>query len=265
MLLTDISFRPSSHQQRQSTRPCLLNVTITATSDAINAVRLLLQLAEFQWENSVARLLLVVGVFCFISVDVALWRNVVNQAIKNTDLTKYQSPKDSKSAFELLDPDDTAGSCWNSSVIDKLVKIQGSGRKKKMLSLKDIIMKGTGFGPLRYKPQGWGFNSRWGNWDFSLTSFFWPPYGPGVDTASNRKWYQGTWNCVYCAFCAHWQHKGKGKSVPLQAWTGPEGSRKLKLPDFMTTAQDGGKVVSLTHRSLFTPRKYSWYWSTPGP
>ena len=40
----------------------------------------------------------------------------------------------------------------------------------------------------------------------------------------------------------------KGKSVPLQAWTGPEGSRKLKLPDFVTTAQDGGKVVSLTHR-----------------
>jgi len=26
--------------------------------------------------------------------------------------------------------------------------------------------------------------------------------------------------------------KGKGKSVPLQAWTGPEGSRRLKLPDF---------------------------------
>jgi hypothetical protein len=24
----------------------------------------------------------------------------------------------------------------------------------------------------------------------------------------------------------------KGKAVPLQAWTGPEGSRKLRLPDF---------------------------------
>ena len=40
----------------------------------------------------------------------------------------------------------------------------------------------------------------------------------------------------------------KGKAVPLQAWNGPEGSRKLRFPDFMTTAQDGGKVVSLTHR-----------------
>jgi hypothetical protein len=41
---------------------------------------------------------------------------------------------------------------------------------------------------------------------------------------------------------------GKGKAVPLQAWTGPEGSTKLSFPDFVTTAQDGGKVVSLTHR-----------------
>ena len=35
--------------------------------------------------------------------------------------------------------------------------------------------------------------------------------------------------------------KGKGKPIPLQAWSGPEGSRKLRFPDFMTTAQDGGK------------------------
>jgi len=51
----------------------------------------------------------------------------------------------------------------------------------------------------------------------------------------------------------------KGKAVPLQAWSGPEGSRKLRFPDFVTTAQDDGKVVSLTDRPLFTPRKYSWY------
>ena len=42
--------------------------------------------------------------------------------------------------------------------------------------------------------------------------------------------------------------KGKGKAVPLQAWSGPESSRKLRFPDFMTTAQDSGKVVSITHR-----------------
>ena len=28
--------------------------------------------------------------------------------------------------------------------------------------------------------------------------------------------------------------KCKGKAIPLQAWTGPEGSRSLRLPDFKT-------------------------------
>jgi hypothetical protein len=28
--------------------------------------------------------------------------------------------------------------------------------------------------------------------------------------------------------------KGKGKTIPLQVWTGPEGSRRLRLPYFKT-------------------------------
>jgi len=40
----------------------------------------------------------------------------------------------------------------------------------------------------------------------------------------------------------------KGKAIPLQAWTGPESSRSLRFPDFMTTAHESGKVVSLTNR-----------------
>jgi len=40
----------------------------------------------------------------------------------------------------------------------------------------------------------------------------------------------------------------KGKAVLLQAWSGPDGSRKLRFPDYMTTAQDGGKAVSLMHQ-----------------
>ena len=28
--------------------------------------------------------------------------------------------------------------------------------------------------------------------------------------------------------------KPKGKAIPLQAWTGPEDPRRLRLPDFMT-------------------------------
>jgi hypothetical protein len=47
--------------------------------------------------------------------------------------------------------------------------------------------------------------------------------------------------------------KKKGKTVPLQAWSGPEGSRKLRFPDYMTTAQDDGKVVSLMHWPPFPP------------
>jgi hypothetical protein len=45
----------------------------------------------------------------------------------------------------------------------------------------------------------------------------------------------------------------EGKAVPLQAWSGPEGSRKLRFPDYMITAQDDGKVLSLTHRRPLSP------------
>ena len=45
----------------------------------------------------------------------------------------------------------------------------------------------------------------------------------------------------------------KGKAVPLQAWNGPQGSRKLRFPDFMTTVQDGGKFVSITHGPPLLP------------
>ena len=34
---------------------------------------------------------------------------------------------------------------------------------------------------------------------------------------------------IYIYICIY-----KGKAVPLQAWSGPEGSRKLRFPDFMT-------------------------------
>ena len=63
----------------------------------------------------------------------------------------------------------------------------------------------------------------------------------------------------------HWQNsrnwdyivsnygKGTGKAFSLQTWSGPEVSRKLRFPDFMTTAQDSGKVVGLTHRPTLSP------------
>jgi len=44
----------------------------------------------------------------------------------------------------------------------------------------------------------------------------------------------------------------KGKSGPLQAWSGPEGSRKLRFPDFLTTAQDGGRLSALRTGRLYS-------------
>ena len=43
------------------------------------------------------------------------------------------------------------------------------------------------------------------------------------------------------------------KAVTLQASSGPEGSRKLRFPDFMTTAHDNGKFVSLRQRPPLLP------------
>ena len=58
----------------------------------------------------------------------------------------------------------------------------------------------------------------------------------------------------------------KGKANQLQAWTGPEDSRRLRH-----SAHEGVKVVSLTHWPPLTPRKYCCCSfllegeSTPGP
>jgi len=54
--------------------------------------------------------------------------------------------------------------------------------------------------------------------------------------------------------------KIKGKAIPVQAWTGLECSRNLRLPDFMISAHEGGKVVNPTHRPSLSPRKHIWYW-----
>ena len=51
------------------------------------------------------------------------------------------------------------------------------------------------------------------------------------------------------------EHKVKGKSVPLQAGTGPEGSRKLRFPDYVTTAQDGGRLSTLRTGCLYPQEK----------
>ena len=56
------------------------------------------------------------------------------------------------------------------------------------------------------------------------------------------------------SYPAHTQTKGKGKgkAVPLQVRTGPEGSRKLRSPDFVTTGQDGRRLPALRTGRLYT-------------
>jgi len=43
------------------------------------------------------------------------------------------------------------------------------------------------------------------------------------------------------------------KSSPVTGLEWPRGFQEVKVPDFMTMAQDGGKVVSLTHRPPLPP------------
>jgi len=44
----------------------------------------------------------------------------------------------------------------------------------------------------------------------------------------------------------------KAKAVLLQAQKDPEGFRKLRFPDFVTTAQDGGRLSALPTGRLYS-------------
>jgi len=63
----------------------------------------------------------------------------------------------------------------------------------------------------------------------------------------------------------------KGKAFPLHAWTGPEGSRRMRLPDFKTIGTLRCYGCQPYAPAAFTHRKHSWYSflleaeSTPGP
>jgi hypothetical protein len=89
--------------------------------------------------------------------------------------------------------------------------------------------------------------------------------GTGHHNKSNSQTFSLYWYHLICHQNFRWNFSDtqcaskrrmcnkKGKSVPLQAWNGPEGSRKLRFPDYTTTAQNSGKVVSLTHRPPLPP------------
>jgi hypothetical protein len=54
------------------------------------------------------------------------------------------------------------------------------------------------------------------------------------------------------ALCERPTEKAKGKGVPLQAWTGPQGSRRLRLPEFL----DSQHMKAVRSSDLRTGRLY---------
>ena len=74
-----------------------------------------------------------------------------------------------------------------------------------------------------------------------------PAYCANSDAFGPDLWLTHAKERVICVVCEEKLEVAllagsKSKAVPLQACTGPEGSRKLKFPDFVTTAQDGGRL-----------------------
>jgi hypothetical protein len=85
------------------------------------------------------------------------------------------------------------------------------------------------------------------------------------------------WISVYTLmFCCHWSFANFGyvrkvKAIPLQALTGIECSRRMRLTDFKTIGTCKWQSCQPYAPAAFTPREYSWYSSlleaesTPGP
>jgi hypothetical protein len=75
--------------------------------------------------------------------------------------------------------------------------------------------------------------------------------------------------CQFLHTLRTWR-KGKGKALPWQVLTGPEGSTRLRLPDFKTIGTWRWQGRQSYAPAVFTPRKHSWYSfllqaeSTPG-
>jgi len=75
------------------------------------------------------------------------------------------------------------------------------------------------------------------NWNFTRL----------IEEESSEGWYGKGEGDKYGRMESQKYYTNQGKAVPLQAWSGPERSRKLRFPDLMTTTQEVGKFFSLKH------------------
>ena len=70
-----------------------------------------------------------------------------------------------------------------------------------------------------------------------LTSGFYEKLNKNSQDISNDYTLKTWWLAVGFRKSMGLASKGKGKAVPLQAWSGSGGSRNLRFPDYMTTAR----------------------------
>jgi hypothetical protein len=71
--------------------------------------------------------------------------------------------------------------------------------------------------------------------------------------ASTTAKYKETWCCNKYNYV--WHAASKGKAIPLQAWTGPDGSRSLRLPYFKTVGTWKWQGCQPYEPSDFTPHE----------
>jgi hypothetical protein len=82
------------------------------------------------------------------------------------------------------------------------------------------------------------------------------PHTPSLNTLASHTLTQYAALTHPRTILVHWS---KAKAIPLQALTGPEGSRRLRIPDFKTIGTRRWQGCQPYAPTAFTPRKYSWY------
>jgi hypothetical protein len=84
---------------------------------------------------------------------------------------------------------------------------------------------------------------------------------PFYDLVLNHNWSVKTVLCTVAGFffLVNPFGCGKGKAVPLQAWSDPEVSRKLRFPDLWQQHRMMVRLSASRTGRLYPPSKCSWY------